>query len=510
VTAEVGPPPRVGPMSRDVAVNVVGKLWSAGISLAFVPIYVHVLGIEAYGLVAVFTTLRNLFLALDLGLTTTLNRELARRHAGDAGDARNLVRTLESLYWLLAALIVLLCAVLSPWIARGFVHAESLSQERVIGVLRLMGVVIGFEWLLSFYAGGLMGLHRQVLYNVCYAALSTLRYAGVLPLLFFVSPTVEVFFAWQAGVGVLGAAVIGRALWRSLPAGPSPRFQARIVRSVWHFAAGMSAVSLTGLVVGQLDRVVVARLVSLSDLGYYGLGLTFAGLLFGFINPIYSAVFPRLSTSVAQGDVVSLAAQYHRGCQLMSVAVLPAGAVICLFSSEILQLWTRDATAVERTWPLLSVMAVSTSLNGLLTVPYALLLAHGHTRISLYTHVIAIVGLTPLIVWATLRYGILGASVGWAVYNLLSLTIGMVFVHRLFLQTEGWRWFRDDVGRPGAVAMLAVAAGRLIVPPTLPAEALAAALVSILALATVATARSVPEVWHPALALWSAFRPKKA
>jgi len=483
------------PLARDVAANVVGKLWSGVVSLAFVPVYVNVLGIEAYGLVALFTTLRSLFVVLDLGLTTTLNRELARGRAAPPRDARDLVRTLETVYWGLALLIVLTCAALSRWIARDWVQAHTMSAARIEAVVRLMGVVIAFEWLLSFYAGGLMGMHRQVLYNAWYAALTTLRYAGVLLVLWYVSPSIEAFFAWQAGVGLLGAALVGRLLWAALPRGEAARFRVEILRSVWHFAAGMSAVSLTGLLLSQLDRIILARLIPLSEFGYYGLGVAGAGLLYGFINPIYGAVFPRLAASVASHDRSALTAQYHWACQLMSVTVLPAAAVICFFSPEILRLWTRDPAVVDRTYLFLRVMIVSAALNGLLTVPHSLLLAHGHTRIPFWMHVIAIAVLTPVTIWTTGRYGALGATVGWAAYNVLNLVIGMHFVHRLFLPAERRRWYAYDVGRPAAIAVSMAAAGRLLLPSSLPAGALALAIGLLLVLDTLATARAMPEVW---------------
>jgi O-antigen/teichoic acid export membrane protein len=466
------------------------------VALAFVPVYVKILGIEAYGLVAVYTTLRNLFVVLDLGLTTTLNRELARRSRVEGRDTRDLVRTLESIYWGLAVLIALSCVALGPWLAREFVHAQTMARARVEAVVRLMGVVIAFEWLLTFYAGGLMGLHRQVLYNACYAALSILRFVGVLPVLWYVSPSIEAFFAWQAAAGLLGALVLGTVLWRALPPGGPARFRTAVVRSIWHFAAGTSAVALTGLLLSQLDRVILARLVPLSELGYYGLSLTFAGALYGLINPIYGAVFPRLSASVATQDRPGLTAQYHRACQLMSVTILPAAAVICFFSPEILRLWTRDPVVVDRTHLLLRVMIVSAALNGLLTVPHSLLLAHGNTRITFWMNVIAIAVLTPVTVWSAQRFGVLGATVGWAAYNALNVVIGMHFVHRLVLPAEGRRWYAHDVGRPAAIAVSMAAAGRLLLPSSLPAGALALAIGLLLGLGTLATARVAPEVWR--------------
>jgi O-antigen/teichoic acid export membrane protein len=188
----------------------------------------------------------------------------------------------------------------------------------------------------------------------------------------------------------------------------------------------------------------------------------------------------------------------------MSVAVLPVAAALGFFSPQILGLWTQDALLTDKTYLLVRVMTVSAAVNGLLTIPHALLLAHGHTRIPLWTHVIAIVVLTPVTIWTTLRYGALGATAGWAAYNFLNLMVGMHFIHRLFLPGERRRWYVEDVGRPAAVAVSLVAAGWLLLPRSLPPLPLAVAIALVLACSAAATARAAPRVWETVRSVLSA------
>ena len=63
---------------RNAIANFVGQGWTALIGLAFIPIYIRLLGIEAYGLVGVFAVLQSWLAILDLGLTPTLSREMAK------------------------------------------------------------------------------------------------------------------------------------------------------------------------------------------------------------------------------------------------------------------------------------------------------------------------------------------------------------------------------------------------------------------------------------------------
>jgi O-antigen/teichoic acid export membrane protein len=62
----------------DISLNFVAAAWTAIITLIFTPIYVHYLGLEAYGLIGFLATLQASLGVLDLGLSQVLARELAR------------------------------------------------------------------------------------------------------------------------------------------------------------------------------------------------------------------------------------------------------------------------------------------------------------------------------------------------------------------------------------------------------------------------------------------------
>ena len=72
---------RLSQIKLNILANFAGKGWNALMLVALVPLYIRVLGIEAYGLIGFFTTLQAVFALLDLGLSTTLNRETARLSA---------------------------------------------------------------------------------------------------------------------------------------------------------------------------------------------------------------------------------------------------------------------------------------------------------------------------------------------------------------------------------------------------------------------------------------------
>jgi hypothetical protein len=72
-------------LTRNVFANLIGGVWVAVLTLAIAPIQVHLLGVEAYGVIGFISTLQVVVGVLDLGLSSTLTREIA----GSAGEPRS-------------------------------------------------------------------------------------------------------------------------------------------------------------------------------------------------------------------------------------------------------------------------------------------------------------------------------------------------------------------------------------------------------------------------------------
>lgn len=436
-------------------------------SLAFVPLYIKFMGIESYGLVGIFATLLALFSLLDMGLSTTLNREMARLSVipDKAQEMRNLVRTLELPYWGIAFVIGFAVVGLSGPIANYWVNVDELSPATVQQALMIMGVVVAFRWPTSLYSGGLMGLQRQVLLNGIDVFAATLRGVGAVLVLWLISPTIQAFFVWQIFASVVHTSLVAGFLWRSLPKSSHPAsFQKELLLRIWRFAAGMTGISITAIILTQTDKIVLSKILPLEMFGYYILATVVASALCYFIGPVFSALFPRFSQLVSINDQTGLKELYHKSCQLMSVVILPAAIVVSFFSSEILLLWTGNPLIVENTHMVVSILIIGTALNGLMNLPYALQLAHAWTKLALYTNIIASIVLVPMIYFLAIHYGTVGAASAWVILNAGYVLICIQIMHSRLLKGEQWRWYFNDVGVPLLAAISAVLLWWLFMP----------------------------------------------
>jgi O-antigen/teichoic acid export membrane protein len=474
----------------NAAANILGRGWSALLGFAFIPLYIRLLGIEAYGMIGFFSTLQAVFALLDMGLSTTLNREVARlsAQAGSAPQQRDLVRTLEVVYWLAAIVIGAIVMFAAPLIASHWITVERLPQQVVQQALMMMGLVIAMQFPFTLYQGGFAGLQRQVLLNAIVVIGATLRFAGVLPVL-LLKPTVVAFFSWQLLVSAIQTTLAAILLWRVLPSGPIAHFRTALLRNVWRFA-GMTGISITVVVLVQMDKVILSKLLPLERFGYYVLASTIGGGLYMIISPLFAAVFPRFSQLIATGDERELAQLYHRASQAMAVILMPVALMVAAFAREAVLAWTRDANVASRTQWLVVLLTLGTALNGLMTVPYALQLASGWTRLTLVGNVVAIALLAPLNILLTHRYGEIGAAAVWVALNAGYVLISLRVMHRRLLVHELASWYRDDVGVPTLAAVAMVFVARSLVPESVLVGKFALPVLVLLGLATLMAATS--------------------
>jgi O-antigen/teichoic acid export membrane protein len=454
-------------ISINLLANFAGKAWAGIFSLAFVPLYIKLMGVEVYGLLGIFMSLTALLSLLDMGLSTTLNRELSRLSAVDNSEheSRNLVRTFEVVYWVIGILIGIFIIALAPLITKYWINSSSVNHEIVEQALIIMGASIALQWPGAIYSGGLMGLQQQVALNVIRSVMVTAQHGGAVLLLIYISPSIVTFFLWQSFVGLLTTLALAVWLWKLLPkSDKAVRFDKILLINNWRFASGMIGISLVTILLTQLDKIILSKMLTLEMFGYYMLAFNVANALNNLVTPIFSAFFPKLTQLVASSDQSNLCLLYHKGCQLLSVLVLPTAITIAIFAEDILALWLGSTLAVQNAHQILTLLMIGTALNAVMTLPYALQLAHGWTKLAIYKNIAAVILLVPLMIWLVQMYQGIGAAWVWVILNFGYFIFEVPIMHRRLLKGEMGKWYRRDVILPVIIIAIIGLTARAILP----------------------------------------------
>lgn len=482
-------------LKKNVIANYLGQGWTAVMGFAFVPTYIKYLGIEAYGLIGLFAMLQAWLTLLDMGMTPTLSREMSRFTGGahSAQSIRDLLRSLELIACAAALLIAAGTWALSGWFASDWLHSVKLPVHVVAQAFAIMGVVTGLRFVEGLYRGALVGLQKQVLLNVLSACMATLRGVGAVAILAYVSDDIGSYFIWQGVLSLLSLVLLAAAIYRTLPAPElRPRFSRSALSEVWHFAACMMATTLLSLLLSQVDKVILSRMLSLEEFGHYSLAGVVSGTLSMIIAPVTQAYYPRMTELVTRREEPQLIDVYHRGAQLMTVLVGSAAAMLVGFGGNLVALWTGNPKLSQSIAALVALQALGLFLNGLMHIPYMLQLAHGWSSLMVKINCVAVALIVPAFFWVTPRYGAVGAAAVWVALNSGYVLIGIQFMHRRLMPHEKLRWCFDDVALPLGAIAASTALFRVLLPAALPkllqcCWCLAAGIVTITAAALVSS-----------------------
>lgn len=398
--------------------------------LLLTPLYINFLGIESYGLIGFYTSWVAILGILDMGISATATREIAWLSARpeERGGIPALVRSLEVVYWGIVLILGMGLLAGAWFFGASWFQAKDLPTEAVRDALMLMAVSLVVQVPAGLYTGGLMGLQRQVQSSGLLALFGTLRGVGAIVVLWKIYPDIRAFFLWQIIVSVLQTSVIRWSLWKKLRIDGYPaKFSGEALHSVKGFAGGMTLITALSLVVSQADKMILSRVVPLEIFGYYMLAWSVASGLMLVATPLMQAFGPHFTKLTSSGDHAALDEQVRFASQLMSVLVLPPAALIVFLSEPILLVWLGNPTVAASAAPILAILVVGMMLIACSYPALSILYSKNQLRPVIAVNLVSLIVLLPLMVWAVLRFGVMGAAFCWGLFGLI-----LFFSYRIY------------------------------------------------------------------------------
>lgn len=442
-------------LTRNILANYASQIYVTFIGIFIFPIYLKYMGAEAYGLVGFFTMLQVWFGLLDLGLSPTVARETARYKVGavDAISYLKLLRVLQIIFFSVALLGGGLLFWLSDFFASSWLKVDSLPIEIVRTSLQLIAIGVALRWMSGLYRGCISGSEQLVWLSAYNSIIATLRFVMVLPLLIWIDPSPVGFFFYQLIIAILeltGLFFKARDTAPLMPSGTSLDWSLSKlfipVAPILKFSLSIAFTSSVWIVVTQTDKLILSKLISLADYGYFTLSVLVASGVMMISGPISSALMPRMARLQAIGDEEGLIRLYRDATQGVAVIAFPVCLILAMFAQQVLWIWTDDAVTASKSAPILSLYALG---NGILAVgafPYYLQYAKGDLKLHLVGNVFFVVLLIPVLIWAILQYGVIGAGYAWLGANLVYFLAWVPVVHARFLNGLHTQWLLHDVG----------------------------------------------------------------
>lgn len=370
---------------------------------------------DDFGIVAIGLTAMQILTNLsDIGVS----QAVIRFKDADRAD----LDTLFTLSAIRGALIAGVLCLSAPF------AAEFYGDRRVMWVF--LGVA-AYPLLSGFINPRFYEFERLLDYSKEFVAAVLNKVAGVT-----VSIVIAVIFRsyWAIVLGLATNALVQLILsyWMR-PFAPSLTLAS--MRRILGFSGWLTGVGLMSALNNKLDPLVLARAVGAEGAGHYFMGLQLAELPTREIAfPAARAIYPGLSE--LQEDARRANQAFLIGVEAMAAIAMPAAIGFALIARELVpfligERWVSAASVVEIITP---VMGVQMPL--LATQYYAM--AVGSTRLVFIRELIFFLIRTPIFIWASIKYGLVGAAWSVAGCGIVHVALNLA----LYSQTANDRFSR--------------------------------------------------------------------
>ncbi len=363
-----------GTLVRNVIWNGLGEAAPLCAALVAMPIVIHRLGTERFGMLALAWTIFSYFSVFDFGLSSALTKLISGRLAsGRREEIPSLIATALVLMLALALAAAALLALCAGALVQHMFRVPGELRLEARDALRLL--ILGLPVCVTAFAltATLAAYQRFDFLNLVEgprAAFSSLAPLCVLPFSHSIVPIVALLLAGPAVAWVVCFAMCMRTV-PGLVRSMVPR--RALVGELFGFGAWVVGSNLSALLSGSFDRFVIAAIDSMNAVSYYVLPARILHKLRILPELIGKVAFPALSYEIA-GNPARARRLFRRAANAVFLIVFPVTLLIVAFPAELLTLWIGPEFAAHSA-TLVRLLALGALAESMMRVPKSLLWA---------------------------------------------------------------------------------------------------------------------------------------
>ena len=428
-------------LTKNVIYNVVGQGLILVVSLIAVRFIFRRLGDDVFGIIFFNLTLTAVLTRLlELGISTTIVREVSGVFESEGAYIKDLIRTASLVYWATGIFLVAVIWVTAPLLVTHWVNLTTLDPNTAATLLRILSVLALVALPKGLYTSLFRGRQMMGLNNVIDVGTALAQQTGIL-LLLVAGSTVYMVAGWisiSAALGIVAYVIVAGRLfgWRTL----TPAFSSYVAKRNLAFTGSMSLSSVASQINSQAAQLIVSKLLPIGQFGFYGFASSTVNRGTFITGAVAQAAFPSFSNLSRAGNRSALLTQYRKLQDLLCYGTVPVFAAVC-FAALPVYAYVFNTSAA---WLLLvptALLSLGTFMNGTVSIPYIFSLAVGKPEIGLKANLVALVTVLPITVALVYSFGLVGAGLSWVVYHVVLYIYMMPRICRDCLQTPTRDWF---------------------------------------------------------------------
>lgn len=385
--------------------NLAGSLASIAVALCTVPLFLHKIGTERYGVLAIIWLFIGYFGVFDLGLSRATANQIAKRP--DKQRRADIFWTAILLNGCIGVIGGLVLYFIGGLVFQHVFKMSPSMRASVVTMMPWLAASVPIATVTGVLTGVLEGCERFLLVNSLQVFGTALSQLVPLIVAFLHGPELRWLIAAAIITRIVTTFPLVFGVLRTVPVG-RPRLPKRSwARVLFGYGAWITVSNCINPLIVSTDKFLIGGISGLSSVTYYSVPERLARQATILPGALTRALFPRFS---AENELDARATAFRSLAGLIAV-LTPITVLTVLGMRPFLSLWI-DPHFAALAGPVGLIVSISMWINGLAYIPYTYLQARGRPDLPAKFNMIEILPHLALL-WVLLHeYGLIGGA--WA------------------------------------------------------------------------------------------------
>jgi O-antigen/teichoic acid export membrane protein len=419
-------------------VVLIGKIYTATISIVLLPYLLNFLGKEQYGLIGSFVVLQACMQILDAGVSGALTRQSILTQ-GNHKSFENFIVKLKYIFIFfisIATILILLGSAFAGKYSTSWFNS-SLDDSVIVSSVSIMVVIFALKYFQGPMRSILLSYERHkalTLLDILYASLSgpvslyiliningdvtTYFYAQLIAILFLV--IITAIYTWMETTKVRLRLKYSESTGAVIETN---------VKDVVKFGMQLSLLSILWVIVNQSDKITLTKYMVLSEYSFYAIAISILGVLSIFVSTLIQIVRPRLIVHFKNQAYDSFSELFKVSVISLVSLLVPLVVFLVYFGEKLLFFWSGDSELSIKVMQYLPYLLVGSLFVSMSEFSFMILYSTGNLKAHTIFYSIVSLFIIPLNVVISSKYLGEGSSqlfmivhlllfLTWSIYNI--------------------------------------------------------------------------------------------
>ncbi|ENC6729654.1 oligosaccharide flippase family protein, partial [Vibrio navarrensis] len=369
------------------------QIYSVVITILFTPVLLSLVGTDGFGLIGFFLVIQTVLQVLDGGISGSLSRQAAisSHNQSSYSQFRRNIKLLQLILTGICILIIIISllmyhnALFAGW------FKSRLAATTVNYCVLLMIAIICVKYVGLVARSVIIGFEKHKAISAINLFIATLRYPGAVMLLSYVENNLSLYFEFQLVIMIVELALLlscSMIYLNNVSIHVEVKSSSKIsselsLRELVRFSGVLWLLSLSWVLLSQIDKLMLSSTISLSNFGIYTLAVTASGVMLTLGVPLNQLLMPRLTKLSQQNSKLDFSRTLTLAFYSYVTVFLSITMLFCLAGKQLLYVWTGELAASASAHNYLALLAAGNFFAGLTN--FAFLISYSKNTLKSYS-----------------------------------------------------------------------------------------------------------------------------